>query len=672
MFSDIVDVAAVAIRPFLTVVVIALSAFGTGSRLLAWLNVLPETTPTTHRLYAMATGLGALALVIFGLGLLGLLYPLILGGLLVIGLAALPAALLRPSTWLSGPHMSRTRERSLLRRAGRWLLVGFLSAAAALAGFGLLMPEFFHDALIYHLELPRYALLHHRLAVLPWNYNSALPANINMLHLLALALSDERATKLVHAGLGLLCMAALIDIGSILDQWEQGRLTGWLAGALFILTPSVFVLTTVSSIDLGLTLFELLALSAWLRWQAARHDGNGDARRWLLLSALFTALSLGTKYSAWFFVFGLLGAWALELVRSPGPTRRATATALGRWLGVSFLVASPWYLRTYWETGNPFYPALAEYFGTGWLTASGTTLLHRDLGTGGIAVGAMAPYLRHLVTLDIGWVTLAAAIGGGVLAVRHRAVRSMVVVIVLSGLAWWLTAPVPRYLTPTVALLATLAALALTTAGRRHRIAGALAVVAAATALIGQLAWSARMMHDLYLAPFRIETDLPPGGTNMVQYSALQVMRDGPARQQWLAWSVPPYAAMAYANDHLPPDARVLFVGEYRGFYLERDRIIGTKYDRSPLIEWASASATPEALEQQLRTEGVTHLLYNQIEARRLERAGYPAFTWPDEESRRLFEQLRSERLVQVHVENGVFLYAINPPDKPASAHGTR
>ncbi|HXZ25630.1 MAG TPA: hypothetical protein VEI24_05355, partial [Nitrospiria bacterium] len=72
------------------------------------------------------------------------------------------------------------------------------------------------------------------------------------------------------------------------------------------------------------------------------------------------------------------------------------------------------------------------------------------------------------------------------------------------------------------------------------------------------------------------------------------------------------------------------------------------------------------ALAARLRRAGVTHLLYNQVEARRLEEEGYPALLWPDRTARERFEQLRREELTLLTVRNGVFLYAVNHTAPPA------
>jgi 4-amino-4-deoxy-L-arabinose transferase-like glycosyltransferase len=400
------------------------------------------------------------------------------------------------------------------------------------------------------------------------------------------------------------------------------------------------LLATVSGNDLGLVLFELLSLFAWLRWQRGAH------RSWLVISALLMGAALGTKYSAAFFLTGFGLAWVMCVRQPPAGMERAVALRQAAlWLLMVTAVASPWYLRTFWATGHPFYPALAAIESQPFMDTAGLELLRRDLGTGGVPPSLWADYLPRLAAQDIGWLTLAAAIVGVVSTIQRPALRPLLPFIIGALPVWWLVSPVPRYLLPVVALLALFAAAALSSMAVRGRAWRGIIVSLLAAGMIGQWSVAAGLIRENYRAPW--------------QGRAVWYWPDGPARSRWLAWSVPPYAVIDIANRTLPPSATVLFVGEYRGYYLRRDRIIGTKYNHAPLIQWAEASPTPEALAARLRDAGVTHLLYNQIEARRLEEAGYPAFDWPDLRSRELFERFRRELLTPIAVENGVVLYAM-------------
>jgi hypothetical protein len=71
------------------------------------------------------------------------------------------------------------------------------------------------------------------------------------------------------------------------------------------------------------------------------------------------------------------------------------------------------------------------------------------------------------------------------------------------------------------------------------------------------------------------------------------------------------YRAIEFINERLPPDARVLFLGEGRGYYCRRDRICTTSMDRYPLYEWLSRSSDAVGLREFFREARVTHVLLN-------------------------------------------------------------
>lgn len=88
----------------------------------------------------------------------------------------------------------------------------------------------------------------------------------------------------------------------------------------------------------------------------------------------------------------------------------------------------------------------------------------------------------------------------------------------------------------------------------------------------------------------------------------------------------PYYSVIDYANQTLPKEARILFLGEARGYYSERPFITSLVDNFTPIIVWAGASSNAEELYQKVRKEKITHILFNLPEARRL--AGYDVLHW--------------------------------------------
>jgi hypothetical protein len=92
----------------------------------------------------------------------------------------------------------------------------------------------------------------------------------------------------------------------------------------------------------------------------------------------------------------------------------------------------------------------------------------------------------------------------------------------------------------------------------------------------------------------------------------------------------PYYPALSWANTHLPSDAKILFLGESRGYFSQRKFIVYGVGEKNPLVEMCSRSKNADELYQKLRGEGVTHILLNMPEARRL--ATYEIFYFEPEQ----------------------------------------
>ena len=83
------------------------------------------------------------------------------------------------------------------------------------------------------------------------------------------------------------------------------------------------------------------------------------------------------------------------------------------------------------------------------------------------------------------------------------------------------------------------------------------------------------------------------------------------AREDYLLRTVDGYAAVSWANRHLPEDAKVALLFDWNSFLLERDSLMGSVEDHVPtrhfLLEHQERSLSA------LREMGVTHILTRRI-----------------------------------------------------------
>jgi hypothetical protein len=347
---------------------LSLIALGTGRWLIQ--RVLKLNRTGGENLFALGLGYGLLSTGTTILGFSQLLYkPLILAilvaltGLLFYGQRNSLRKVFTPGTGLNKNITSRSRfEWFCLILIGLICLRNFL---------GALTPELRHDVLDYHITFPNLYALHHGIYETPWHVFSYMPANVEMLYTLALVLSSDILAKLIHYGFSLIALGAICWTGArYLD-----RRTGTWGALLWLLVPLVGLLTSTAYIDLAVSAWAFLATAAMLKHLeargclAGRQPDAATATRWLVLSALFTGWTLGSKYTA-SLLFGFpLSAAVLLLALLPDKwtgvrlSPRAASRIIGFLVLIGGLMVSPWLIANFVWTGNPVYPIQNQLLG---------------------------------------------------------------------------------------------------------------------------------------------------------------------------------------------------------------------------------------------------------------------------------------------------------------------
>ena len=195
-------------------------------------------------------GLGVLILLLFALGVLGLLSPFpVLGcaGLLLL----LSLWRLRQEEWLG-------RLRILALRATPQKLLLLAAALTLLAPIALtpLAPPHHSDEIRYHLP---YALHFVEQAAIIPDLHLRYPfftLNINLLYSFALMIGDDVTTHYMHFMLGLLAALNLYALALRLTD----AVTAFCSALLFLSLPTVLQLAASAYVDLGLACFAFVAI----------------------------------------------------------------------------------------------------------------------------------------------------------------------------------------------------------------------------------------------------------------------------------------------------------------------------------------------------------------------------------------------------------------------------
>jgi hypothetical protein len=229
----------------------------------------------------------------------------------------------------------------------------YLAALAVLAGYWILFitiqstaPETQHDALMYHLALPRLYIEHGRYIETPYSMQSWFYLGAEMNYLLAMLIGGEISAKLMHAVFFLLGTAATAAFSRAL--W--GGRAALLAALLYATTPLVAWEASTASVDLALASYCILTLLAVFR------SRRGQTVAWLGVAGLMAGFAVSVKVSALYFLLPVAVLVFLAAVRARC-MRGVLAFAI-----VASISAAPWPLLRFVQTGNPVFPFYNQIF----------------------------------------------------------------------------------------------------------------------------------------------------------------------------------------------------------------------------------------------------------------------------------------------------------------------
>lgn len=591
---------------------------------------------------ACGVGLGLMATAVLWLGLLDLMAP----GPLALALAAMAGAGWKPlREW--GARVGAALRGA--RPSPSDLFLGALALGVCAAGwlFHRLPPVFF-DTLVYHLGLPSQYLLHGGLVHLPRFHYGALPGNAEMLYTLALGLGGEPLARLASWWGG--CVLAL-SVAALARRFSPGAAgIGFVAAAS---APVAMFLAAHNGSDHLAALWIFQALMTGIEW---RRGGGGG---WLVRMGLLLGFAAGTKYTA---LYQAAPFALLYLTRPGGGAAGRSAGARLRALGLHsalvalpFLAAAgPWYARNLIHTGNPVYPAFySRLGGEGWSEASaervGADVRHgagRELT---LEAAARIPWDLVMRPSRFGmfgeagrmfWLFAAAAAWA---AVRRPDLRRPAALALLALPFWLATSLNLRYLHPALAITFFLSAVGLADLARGSRAARAAVLAACALAAAANLKVFLVIEDGLFQA-----TPALAGKVDRQEY--LQTL----VRAGKIAY----YPAAQWVNQNLPVQARLLLVGETRLYYFERRLAASSAYDTALIVDAVRRGGSADGTLCELARQGITHLLYNQPEAMRLE-AGRDYFSWRNAQEKAVFDALPSRLRLLAALPQQVFIFEL-------------
>ncbi|MGB9299386.1 MAG: phospholipid carrier-dependent glycosyltransferase [Anaerolineae bacterium] len=575
--------------------------------LVAWIALLFVATALGHRLmkrltfhspleeliFAAGCGLGFVSLLILGLG--------IAGGLnrwLVYGLALVACLVLLPDL-KAVVQLVRGLERPAFRSPLERLLVGYLLVVLILSLVACLTPPVAWDSQVYHLTGPKLFIQRGRITGdidIPY---LGFPSLLEMLFLAGMLLKSDIVAKLVHFTYAVLTIGLLF---SFARRHLQSRMP-WLAPVIYVSAPSIVLVSTWAYVDLGLAFYTFAAFYGFITWTGLRDS------HWLVVTGILSGFALGVKYTAVLtpIVLGFLVIWEHRRQGAVGSLRNL----LFLWLSTA-AVASPWYLKNWVLTGNPFYPFFFagrfwDEYRAWWYSRWGTGLLHEPLRL------LLAPWETSIMGVE-GKMGYEATIGPFLLAclplllvslvwrnARQRDSSILTYAVVLCGAHYllWLYGVAQsgllqqtRLLFPIFPLLAVLASIAVERLSvldvKGFSLQRFVLMALAITLCLNTLS---------FLVSFGADTPLP-------FFLGLET------RDQYLERHLGDYyRAISYLNEKLPSSARVLFLWEPRSYYCRGQCMPDAILDSFLHLRYKYGGA--EGIAEHLRAQGISYVLFH-------------------------------------------------------------
>lgn len=694
---------------------ILLITFLIGQRLLLSLG-FQEVSPTDRPsfplrffLFATALGFGVIALFTLILGQFTLLYPGLPLGFCFLFLLLDKSSLTHLFTQIYIGLIRAARQQPQLQnlyfsleRSLLWLvffIMVFLSLIHAIT------PPVFFDTLLYHLGLPNLYIQDHKISDYPYLVYSYYPLNMEMIYTFSLLLYKSHVLPaLLHWLIGILTALSIYE----LSQQFFNKKIGLLALLIFYSTPLVLMLSTVAKNDLLLAYFEITSLFSLLLWFEEEQRGNEEEREmgsispqlpnlptphasfiihhslfrsspYLVLSAILCGFAMGTKYTGGYFfmticLLVLFHVWterkrhqaAIQKHRNTEvQEQRKTIlppryyfTRLLTFSLVAGLVASPWFIRNFILTKNPFYPALSKIFGVGKylrpelkeLTLTGlnpdvlaSVRLPWDMTFHQLKFGSFShigpifliflPFLFFLF-----WRRDRSNLINHSYQVKYLGWFSL-----LFFIFWAVTVPTTRFYLSGLGILAVLIAYLLITLMNTIETKYSSLLKYLIYLVIGFI-----VVHNIYLFIY-LESFL---------FNPLPVSLNLKSEEEYLISQVDYYPAAQFINKNLPSEVKILLLGETRSYYIQRPMLLNTAQNTTILVDLIKASKGMPDLLDQLKNLGITHILFNSQEARRLQR-DYFYFNFPGKREENLYNQFIKNHLKQLFLENGVYVFEI-------------
>jgi|GEM_PF-6470875 len=330
---------------------------------LSWLEIT---------ILSIAIGFGVYSFFVLGLLVAGIFYPAVIYSMLILfSLIFLQEiiALFRESfdqvkTFSSfiNNAINPTLVSILISVLLIMILVNFINAIA---------PETAYDGLNYHLTVPKIYIEHHRIVNLPNILQSYFAKSVEIIYASGMIIGGQITAKLISYGFGILSVLSIICLAKRFFSLE----TAIIAASLFFIAPHVSWLTTTTDVELAVSFYAICVIFVLLLWRV------NNKKTLLFLCGILAGIALSVKLTSILFLIPIALSVIMISYRSSGSVKRVILDLVVFGLPI-LIMATPWYLITYFQTGNPVFPFFNGLFKSPLLASVNTNLDWKAFGMG--------------------------------------------------------------------------------------------------------------------------------------------------------------------------------------------------------------------------------------------------------------------------------------------------
>jgi len=592
--------------------------------------------------FSIGLGLGCFSYIVLAIGVSGLLYDWVFY-LIFVGLLSI----LYEELWY---FLRRVFVRITTFNLKYSIFSLVLVLILILTIILLLVPTITFDALVYHLAVPETYVKYHKIIYLPYNCFSNYPFNTEMLFTLGLLLKGDLLAKSIHFLFGLL---SVLSIYSFSKRYFNSQIARLSVLSLCSMPLAIFV-GVVAFNDFAITCYEILAVYAFINWgQTLNMEFRSKFHiqgltPWLLVSGLTCGLAIGVKYFGGFCFIILIPSILIVEWRQNGILKAIkTISIFAIWVLLPLL---PWLIKNLIFTHNPIFPLLYNIFdGKNWSQFHQSRYLYEMMRYSDAGVSFLLKPLVFFwdISFKFGGMDSGVKIPVGpifiailpfILGMRKLdfCMKYLLTFCGLFFLFWSYVCAVDRFSLPCFALMCVVVAYVIERANK-YLYPCFVAI------LFISLSWNLfHLSKTIYKNSYLICLKKERCEEFLVKKS---IIRDY-------------YEMISYINSHLPRQSKVLFIGEVRSYYCQRDKLVSSQFDTNIILELIHKSNDIEGLLNNLKKLGVTHVLYNKIGANWLTKY-FDYFHWQNKEEERLYNLFRQDYLKLIYHTGQIYLYSI-------------